>query len=94
MNQTDEQGNVSGGIVLPAIAQIPAGWTFGALTIGLGGGLALAFAAPAAMPHVLAVAGPVGELWLRRAIPPALAVRTVWNTPVKISAATSGTIVA
>ena len=65
MNQTDEQGNVSGGIVLPAIAQIPAGWTFGALTIGLGGGLALAFAAPAAMPHVLAVAGPVGELWLR-----------------------------
>ena len=30
---------------------------------------------------------------LRRAMPPALAVRTVWNTPVKISAATKGTIV-
>jgi len=50
---------------LPAIAQVPAGWTFAALTIGLGGGLALAFVAPGAMPDVLAVAGPVGELWLR-----------------------------
>ena len=65
MNQTDPQGNASGGIVLPAIAQVRAGWTFGALVIGLGGGLALAFAAPATLPHVLAVAGPVGELWLR-----------------------------
>ena len=65
MNQTDPQGNASGGIVLPAIAQVRAGWTFGALVIGLGGGLALAFAAPTTLPHVLAVAGPVGELWLR-----------------------------
>ncbi len=51
--------------MLPPIAQIPAGWTFAALTLGLGGGLSLAFAAPATMPAVLAVAGPVGELWLR-----------------------------
>jgi Na+/H+-dicarboxylate symporter len=75
MNQTDAQGNaplaarsdnsVSGGLVLPPIAQVPAGWTFAALAIGLGGGLSLAFVAPAAMPGVLAVAGPVGELWLR-----------------------------
>ena len=75
MNQTDAQGNaplaarsdnsVSGGLVLPPIAQVPAGWTFAALAIGLGGGLSLAFVAPGAMPGVLAVAGPVGELWLR-----------------------------
>ena len=51
--------------MLPPIAQVPAGWTFAALTIGLGGGLVLAFVAPGAMPGVLAVAGPVGELWLR-----------------------------
>jgi Na+/H+-dicarboxylate symporter len=76
MNQPDDQGNApvtvpdqadtgTGGFVLPPIAQVPAGWTFAALAIGLGGGLALAFLAPAAMPRVLAVAGPVGELWLR-----------------------------
>ncbi len=73
MNQTDDQGNVpaakpdplAGGLVLPKIAQIPAGWTFAALVGGLGGGLALAFAAPQALPPVLAVAGPVGDLWLR-----------------------------
>jgi len=72
MNQPDTQGNApltdnsgSGGLVLPPIAQVPAGWTFAALAIGLGGGLALAFVAPGAMPGVLAVAGPAGELWLR-----------------------------
>jgi Na+/H+-dicarboxylate symporter len=69
MNQPDAQRNVtdtsSGGLVLPPIAQIPAGWTFAALTVGLGGGLLLAFAAPAALPGVLAVAGPAGDLWLR-----------------------------
>ncbi len=72
MNQPHEHGNAptsesatGGGLVLPPIAQIPAGWTFAALIIGLGGGLALAFAAPATMPRVLAVAGPIGELWLR-----------------------------
>ena len=69
MNQPDAQGNApdnsTGGLVLPSIAQIPAGWTFAALTLGLGGGLLLAFVAPAAMPAVLAVAGPVGDLWLR-----------------------------
>ena len=50
---------------LPPITQIPAGWTFAALVCGLAGGLALAFAAPGALPQVLAVAEPVGELWLR-----------------------------
>jgi Na+/H+-dicarboxylate symporter len=69
MNQTDAQGNAPdnspGGLVLPPIAQVPAGWTFAALATGLGGGLALAFAAPGSLPAVLAVAGPVGELWLR-----------------------------
>jgi len=69
MNQPDAQGNApdnsTGGLALPPIAQIPAGWTFAALTLGLGGGLLLAFVAPAAMPAVLAVAGPAGDLWLR-----------------------------
>ncbi|WP_353227999.1 cation:dicarboxylase symporter family transporter [Novosphingobium sp.] len=72
MNQTHGDDNAanaasanSGGLVLPPIAQVPAGWTFAALAIGLGGGLALAFAAPGVMPQVLAVAGPVGDLWLR-----------------------------
>ena len=50
---------------LPAIAQVPALWTFAALATGLLGGLALAFGAPSALPPVLAVAGPVGDLWLR-----------------------------
>ena len=69
MNQPDAQSNApdnsAGGLVLPPIVQIPAGWTFTALTLGLGGGLLLAFVAPAAMPVVLAVAGPAGDLWLR-----------------------------
>jgi len=70
MNQTGPQGNSSdstatGALVLPPIAQVRAGWTFAALVLGLCGGLALAFFAPAALPVVLAVAGPVGDLWLR-----------------------------
>ena len=51
--------------LLPAIAQVPAGWTFGALVAGLLGGLLLAFWAPGALPTVLAVVQPVGDLWLR-----------------------------
>lgn len=71
MNQTASDSNraaapaMAGTLVLPPIAQVPASWTFAALILGLVGGLALAFAAPGAMPGVLAVAGPVGELWLR-----------------------------
>jgi Na+/H+-dicarboxylate symporter len=68
MNQHHLDGNAdtpSSGLTLPPIAQIPAGYTFAALAIGLGGGLTLAFVAPGVMPSVLAVAGPVGELWLR-----------------------------
>lgn len=53
------------GFVLPPIAQVPAAWTFGALAAGLGGGLALAFAAPQVLPAVLLVSEPVGDLWLR-----------------------------
>lgn len=49
---------------LPAIAQVPAGWTFAALAAGLGCGLMLAFAAPGALPGVLALADPAGQLWL------------------------------
>ena len=68
MNQDISHGNADApgaGLTLPPIAQIPAGYTFGALALGLGGGLALAFVAPGVMPGILAVAGPVGELWLR-----------------------------
>lgn len=53
------------GFVLPPIAQVPALWTFASLAIGLGGGLALALAAPQALPTVLMVSEPVGDLWLR-----------------------------
>jgi len=68
MNQDISHGNADApgaGLTLPPIAQIPAGYTFGALALGLGGGLALAFVAPGVMPAILTVAGPVGELWLR-----------------------------
>ncbi|WP_295631418.1 cation:dicarboxylase symporter family transporter [Novosphingobium sp.] len=51
--------------LLPAIAQVPAGWTFGALAGGLLGGLLLAFWSPGAMPTVLGIVQPIGELWLR-----------------------------
>ena len=51
--------------LLPAIVQVPAGWTFGALAAGLLGGLLLAFRAPGALPTVLAIVQPVGDLWLR-----------------------------
>lgn len=68
MNQLPDHGNApesTGGFALPKIAEVPAGWTFAGLVLGLGGGLVLAFVAPGVMPHVLAVAGPVGDLWLR-----------------------------
>ncbi|WP_408589329.1 dicarboxylate/amino acid:cation symporter [Novosphingobium sp.] len=52
-------------LTLPPIPQVPAGWTLSALVGGLLGGLALAFYAPQALPPVLAISGPVGDLWLR-----------------------------
>jgi Na+/H+-dicarboxylate symporter len=67
MNQAtnDPSSPGSAAFTLPPITQVPAGWTFAALVCGLAGGLALAFAAPAALPGALLVAEPVGELWLR-----------------------------
>jgi Na+/H+-dicarboxylate symporter len=50
---------------LPPITSVSAGVVFAALVVGLGLGLMLAFSAPDALPGVLAVAEPVGELWLR-----------------------------
>lgn len=50
---------------LPAITRVPAAWTFAALVCGLVAGLVLAFAAPDALTLALAVAEPVGDLWLR-----------------------------
>jgi Na+/H+-dicarboxylate symporter len=50
---------------LPAIAQVPAGWTFVGLVAGLVLGLALALGAPDSMPLVLNWVAPVGDLWLR-----------------------------
>lgn len=68
MNQAinDPSSGAGGpGFVLPPIAQVPASWTFAALAIGLLGGLVLAFAAPQALPAVLMVSEPVGDIWLR-----------------------------
>ena len=58
-------GDTPKGFVLPPIAQVPASWTFASLAIGLGGGLALALMAPQALPAVLMVSEPIGDLWLR-----------------------------
>ncbi|MFM9936086.1 MAG: dicarboxylate/amino acid:cation symporter [Novosphingobium sp.] len=44
---------------------MPAVWIFAGLVGGLGLGLALAFAAPTALLPLLAVAEPVGDMWLR-----------------------------
>ncbi len=68
MNQAindPSSGDAPTGFILPPIAQVPALWTFASLAIGLGGGLALALAAPQALPAVLMVSEPVGDLWLR-----------------------------
>jgi Na+/H+-dicarboxylate symporter len=67
MNQAinDPSPSSAAGFVLPPIAQVPAVWTFGALALGLFGGLALAFSAPGALPGVLMVSEPVGDIWLR-----------------------------
>jgi Na+/H+-dicarboxylate symporter len=58
-------GDTPKGFVLPPIAQVPASWTFASLAIGLGGGLAVALMAPQALPAVLMVSEPIGDLWLR-----------------------------
>jgi len=50
---------------LPPITSVSAGLVFAALVAGLGLGLGLAFAAPDALAPALAIAEPVGELWLR-----------------------------
>ncbi|MDE2560625.1 MAG: cation:dicarboxylase symporter family transporter [Sphingomonadales bacterium] len=50
---------------LPRIAHVPAALTFASLVAGLALGLLLSLAAPGALPPVLAVAGPVGALWLQ-----------------------------
>jgi len=65
MNQaiTDPSSAPQGG--LPPIASAPALWIFLGLVGGLAVGLGLAFAAPQSLPAVLAVAGPVGDVWLR-----------------------------
>lgn len=66
MNQASSDDNpAAGALILPPIPQVPATWTLGALVAGLSGGLALAFAAPAMMPGVLAWVAPIGDVWLR-----------------------------
>lgn len=52
-------------LALPPIAQVPATWTFLGLVLGLIGGLAIAFAAPQALPLVETWVQPVGDMWLR-----------------------------
>ncbi|WP_333835843.1 dicarboxylate/amino acid:cation symporter [Novosphingobium sp.] len=50
---------------LPPITRVPAAWIFAGLVGGLALGLLLALRLPQSLPDVLAVAGPVGDLWLR-----------------------------
>lgn len=50
---------------LPPISRIRASWIFAALVAGLGLGLALSFTAPGVLEGVVAVAAPVGNLWLK-----------------------------
>lgn len=47
------------------MTRVPALWIFVALVAGLGLGLGLTLVRPSALPAVLAVAQPVGDLWLR-----------------------------
>lgn len=85
----------STGFTLPPITQIPAGWTFLALSIGLLGGLALAFSAPQALPAVLAVAEPVGDLWLRAlqaTIVPLVAALLFTGVVQTVATASAGTM--
>lgn len=60
-----EQGADRAVAPLPPISTIRAGWIFAALVGGLVLGLLLAFWVPGSLPGVLAVAEPVGNLWLK-----------------------------
>lgn len=50
---------------LPEITKVPTLWTFVGLVSGLVLGLAMAMRAPGAMAPLLALAEPVGDMWLR-----------------------------
>ena len=50
---------------LPEITRVPTLWTFVGLIGGLGLGLLMAMRAPGALAPLLAVAEPVGDMWLR-----------------------------
>ncbi|MEO0032627.1 MAG: hypothetical protein RIS94_2385 [Pseudomonadota bacterium] len=97
MNQAmnDPSPADSASFTLPAITQIPAGWTFAGLATGLFGGLALAFSAPQALPAVLAVAGPVGDLWLhalQATIVPLVAALLFTGVVQTVATASAGTM--
>ena len=82
---------VSGNTDAIASIRLPAGWTFAALLAGLALGWALA--GSAAAEPVLAVARPIGTVWLRAlqmTIVPLVAALLVTGTAQIVAAARAG----
>ncbi len=65
INDTSSGETARSASPLPEITKVPTLWTFAGLVAGLGLGLVLTIRAPAALAPLLAVAEPVGDMWLR-----------------------------
>lgn len=65
INDTSSAGEASSSSTLPEITRVPTLWTFVGLIAGLGLGLLLTMRAPGALAPALAVAEPLGDMWLR-----------------------------
>jgi Na+/H+-dicarboxylate symporter len=65
INDTSSAGEAGSSGTLPEITRVPTLWTFVGLIAGLGLGLLLTMRAPGALAPLLAVAEPLGDMWLR-----------------------------
>lgn len=65
INDTSSAAEAGSSGALPEITRVPTLWTFVGLIAGLGLGLLLTMSAPGALAPVLAVAEPLGDMWLR-----------------------------
>ena len=65
INDTSSAAAAGSSSTLPEITRVPTLWTFVGLIAGLGLGLLLTMRAPGALAPVLAVAEPLGDMWLR-----------------------------